>query len=98
MVNAYGRYLRQHWGYCSDSMGIWRHRRLRDVLEAGEDERLHVLTHPEWWVPEPQSPRARVARAIEGRAARQHDRYDRLVEEMGRENVGRDELELPTRP
>ena len=89
MVNAYGGYLRRTFAYCSDSNGYWRFRRLRDVLESAEDERLHVLTHPEWWVPEPMSPRERVSRAIEGRAARQHDRYDRVLAEMGRENIGR---------
>ena len=89
MVNAYGRSLRESFGYVSDSNGYWRYRRLRDVLEAREEERLHVLTHPEWWVPEPLSPRERVSRCIDGRAERQHERYDRVVAAMGRENVGR---------
>ena len=87
MVNAYGQYLKQHFGYCSDSNGYWRFRRLRDVLEAAEDEKLHVLTHPGWWVPESMSPRARIARCIEGRAAKTAMRYDRFLAEMGRENV-----------
>jgi hypothetical protein len=82
MVNAYGRGLRERFAYCSDSHGVWRHRRLRDVLEAADDERLHVLTHPEWWVPEPMPPRERVTRAIEGRAARTHARYDRVSSEI----------------
>ena len=91
LVNAYGASLRGSFAYCSDSNGYWRFRRLRDVLEAAEDERLHVLTHPEWWVPEPMLPRARVARCIEGRATRQHERYERALAEMGRRNVGPDE-------
>lgn len=78
MVNAYGAALRSTFTYCSDSHGVWRHRRLHDVLEQASDERLHVLTHPEWWVPEPLPPRDRVTRAIEGRAARTHERYDRV--------------------
>ena len=89
MVNAYGASLRRSFGYCSDSNGYWRFRRLRDVLEEAADERLHVLTHPEWWVPEPMSPRERVSRCIEGRAAQQHERYDRVVAAMGRANIGR---------
>ncbi|MDQ3875701.1 MAG: hypothetical protein M3322_09195 [Actinomycetota bacterium] len=92
MVNAYGESLRASFAYCSDSNGYWRFRRLRDVLEAAEGERLHVLTHPEWWVPEPMPPRARVARCIDGRAARQHERYDRVLAQMGRRNVGRERL------
>jgi hypothetical protein len=82
MVNAYGRGLRERFAYCSDSHGVWRHRRLSDVLEEAADERLHVLTHPEWWVPEPLPPRERVTRAIEGRAARTHERYDRVSAEI----------------
>lgn len=89
MVNAYGAYLRSEWGYASDSNGYWRFLPLREVLESGEHERLHVLTHPEWWVPGPLSPRERVSRAIDGRAAHQHERYDRAVASMGRTNVGR---------
>lgn len=89
MVNAYGATLREQFGYCSDSNGYWRFRRLFDVVTECSDERLHVLTHPEWWVPEPMSPRERVSRAIDGRAAYQHERYDRVLAEMRRENVGR---------
>jgi hypothetical protein len=89
MVNAYGRYIRTHYGYASDSHGYWRDRPLADVLEAHEHERLHVLTHPEWWVPEPLSPRDRVSRAIDGRAARQHSRYEEIMARMRRrESVG----------
>lgn len=84
MVNAYGPYLSQHYGYVSDSHGFWRHAPLADVLTAGGHERLQVLTHPEWWVPEPLSPRERVSRAIEGRAARQHSRYEEVIAELRR--------------
>lgn len=82
MVNTYGQSLRERFAYCSDSHGVWRHRRLQDVLDEASDERLHVLTHPEWWVPEPLSPRDRVTRAIEGRAARTQERYDRVSGEI----------------
>jgi hypothetical protein len=89
MVNAYGRFLSTHYGYASDSHGYWRHTPLADVLAAGEHERLQVLTHPEWWVPEPLSPRDRVSRAIDGRAARQHSRYEEIIARMRRrETVG----------
>lgn len=87
MINTYGPYFKEHYGYCSDSNGYWRFRRLRDVLEAAEDEKLQVLTHPGWWVPKPMTPRARIARCINGRAAKTAMRYDRLLAEQGRENV-----------
>jgi hypothetical protein len=87
MVNAYGPYIRQHYGYCSDSNGYWRFRRLRDVLTAATDEKLHVLLHDAWWTPAPMSPRARISRAIEGRAAWQQRYYDQVLAEFGRENV-----------
>jgi hypothetical protein len=87
MINIYGGYFKQHYGYCSDANGYWRFRRLRDVLEAAEDEKLHVLTHPGWWVPEPMSPRARVARCIEGRGAKTAMRYDQSLAGAGRENI-----------
>ncbi len=82
MVNAYGAGLKARFAYCSDSHGEWRHRPLREVLESGEDERLQVLTHPEWWVPEPMPPANRVERAISGRAASVRARYSETVERI----------------
>ena len=87
MVNAYGSYISEHYGYASDSNGYWRFTPLPEILESGAHDRLHVLTHPEWWVPEPMSPRDRVSRAIDGRARRQHARYDEVMNAMRRENV-----------
>jgi hypothetical protein len=87
MVNAYGRSIRSDYGYCSDSNGVWRHRRLFDVLERAEEDRLHVLTHPEWWTPEPMAPRARIQRCLDGQAAAVGKYYDDLVDGYGRPNV-----------
>jgi hypothetical protein len=87
MINAYGQHFKKHYGYCSDSNGYWRFRRLHDVLAAAEDEKLQVLTHPCWWPPNVMSPRARIARCIESRAAKTAMYYDQLLAEMGRENV-----------
>lgn len=87
MVNAYGRTIRSGYVYCSDSNGVWRHQRLFDVLERAEADRLHVLTHPEWWTPEPMAPRARLQRCLEGQAAAVGRYYDELVARYGRPNV-----------
>lgn len=87
LVNAYGAALRQRYRYVSDSNGYWRHQRLHDVLAARSDPALHVLTHPEWWTPEALSARARIARAVEGRAQRVLAGYDAFLESQGRRNV-----------
>ncbi len=87
MVNAYGRTIQSHYAYCSDSNGVWRHRRLFDVLERAEEDRLHVLTHPEWWTPEAMAPRSRIQRCLDGQAAAVGNYYDDLVDGYGRPNV-----------
>ena len=87
LVNSYGRSLRDRFGYGSDSNGYWRHAPLVDLVTSGRHLRLQVLTHPEWWVPEPMPPRARIARAIDGRAACQAATYDAALAAVGRENL-----------
>ena len=67
MVHAGARSVRDGYAYVSDSNGYWRFERLAEVIAAGAHERLHVLTHPEWWQEEPMSPRERILRCIEGR-------------------------------
>lgn len=86
LPSAYGKTVRERFTYCSDSNGYWRFVPLAEVL-AGNPVRLHVLTHPEWWVPEPMPPRARVARAIDGRAAAVGRAYDEILAAIARENL-----------
>lgn len=88
LLNTYARYFREEVGYCSDSNGYWRHRRLADVLNQAQDTRLQVLTHPGWWVETAMSPRERVARCVHGRAAATLRQYDNDLASFGRENVG----------
>ena len=85
LPSANGRTLRATHGYVSDSNGYWRWDSLGDVLGSGEHERLHVLTHPEWWTPEPMSPRTRILRCIEGRARSAEESYDTLLAIYGRD-------------
>jgi len=87
LINAYSSKFRQKYGYCSDSNGYWRFRRLGDVLTAHKEGKLHVLTHPEWWVPEEMSPRDRISRCIDGRSSFQHSFYDDLLESLSRKNI-----------
>jgi hypothetical protein len=87
MVNAYGRTIWSHYGYCSDSNGVWRHRRLFDVLEQAKENRLQVLTHPEWWTPTAMSPRSRIQRCLDGYAAAVGSYYDDELRGYGRPNI-----------
>lgn len=87
LINAHSRFLRDRVGYCSDSNGYWRFRRLEDVLGAASDKRLQVLTHPELWTDTVMSPKERVWRCIEGRAEKTKHWYDQILKEHGRENI-----------
>jgi hypothetical protein len=87
MENAYAYLGEAGFVYVSDSDGYWRFRSLPDVLAENGDANVHVLTHPEWWTPEPMPPHARMRRCVEGRAAAVQLRYDTLLAEQGRINV-----------
>lgn len=86
-INTYADYFRRNVGYCSDSNGYWRHRRLEDVLLEAKEDRLQVLTHPVWWQEEPMPPRQRIQRCIDGRSVYVGWHYDRTLEQAGRKNV-----------
>jgi hypothetical protein len=89
LINCYSRTFKTDVAYCSDSNGYWRFKRLRDVLEQSEDQRLQILTHPEWWQEEPLPARERVVRSVYGRANACLTTYDDLLERHGRRNEGR---------
>jgi hypothetical protein len=87
LPNAYGLGLESAYEYVSDSNGFWRYRRLPEALADETITRLHVLTHPEWWTPEPLSPRERVVRAVEGRGRHVLNEYDALLARHDRINL-----------
>ncbi len=87
LPNAYAATLDARYDYVSDSNGYWRFRRLEAVLADAGVERLHVLTHPEWWPPEAMSPRARLERSADGRARQALHANDAALERYGRVNV-----------
>ena len=88
IVNAYAGRFMKNFGYCSDSNGVWRHRRLEDVLREHNEERLQVLTHPAWWQTRPMAPRERIFRCAHGRAKRCMQDYDALFFKSHRKNIG----------
>jgi hypothetical protein len=88
MVHAGARSVRDRYAYVSDSNGYWRFDRLPDVIAAGAHERLHVLTHPEWWQEHAMSPRERILRCIAGRGRASEATYDALLADNRRVNVG----------
>lgn len=86
LINAYGAPFRRDYVYCSDSNGYWRFQPMAEVIEAGHP-RLHLLTHPEWWTPEPMPPSERIDRAIMGRARAVRRDYDAQLASAGRRNI-----------
>jgi hypothetical protein len=87
LINVYSEFFTSHVGYCSDSNGYWRHRRLKDVLIAAEDKSLQVLTHPGLWRDEVMSPLQRVKKSINERAEATWRWYEEILKQNGRENI-----------
>jgi hypothetical protein len=84
--NAYSATLRRDYVYASDSNGYWRFKPMSEVIAAGHP-RLHLLTHPAWWTPEPMAPSARIDRAILGRARAIRQSYDAVLRTGNRKNL-----------
>lgn len=87
LINTYAKRFHKEIGYCSDSNGYWRHKRLEDVLTEGEFRSLQVLTHPEWWQDEILSPKQRVLRCIEGRSEYVITNYENFLKLHGRSDI-----------
>jgi hypothetical protein len=93
MINVYSKKFFKQIGYCSDSNGVWRFRRLIDVLTAAEEDTLQVLTHPAFWVYEGAiPPKQRIWRTIERHSDLQRVIYNTCLNQYQRDNVGGDEI------
>ncbi len=79
MVNVYNSTIKRDYMYLSDSFCYWRYDRLKDVLESGEHQKLHILTHPECWTPEPMAPYKRILRAFKGRYLNEIRQYEKIL-------------------
>ncbi len=87
MTNAYSEAISEKYKYVSDSNGYWRFDNLFSVIEKRAAQRLHVLTHPGWWIDVPTSPRNRILRIAEGRMAATMKGYDHQMKKSGRTNI-----------
>ena len=67
LINVYSSYFKDHYHYCSDSLGYWRFERLEDVLTDKDVRHLQVLTHDANWSDEVLSPRKRFAKIWKNR-------------------------------
>ena len=86
LINAYSKSLKRDYVYCSDSNGYWRFEAMDKVIAQGH-QRLHLLTHPAWWTPEPMSPSQRIDRAIMGRARKVRFDYNDNLKRGARINL-----------
>lgn len=87
MINTYSTLFQKEVGYCSDSNGYWRHRRLKEVLANETDRSLQVLTHPEWWQAQVLSPFEKVKKCVNGRAKNNIEKYTHFLIDNNRENI-----------
>lgn len=53
-IHAYQPRYFEHIGYCSDSAGTFRYHHPLDHPAVREGRALQLLTHPIWWVAEPE--------------------------------------------
>jgi len=88
MLNAYSQYFVDKTGYCSDSNGYWRHKRLKDVLKSGEFIRLQVLTHPIYWQKKTGYPKYKIWSSVLDNADKAINWWDELLVSCERTNIG----------
>lgn len=87
LINTYAFYFQENVGYCSDSNGYWKHKRLKDVLTEASDERLQILTHPGWWQEVAKSPSERIQFIISDRADEVWNGYKTLLGKSNNVNI-----------
>lgn len=87
MVNVYGKTIKTEYTYVSDSNGYWRFEPIPKILTEATSPKLHVLTHPAWWVDEPMRPYKRIERCASGRASNVLREYVEGLNKHGRKNL-----------
>lgn len=87
MINAFSLFFQKEIGYCSDSNGYWRFKRLEDIIISESYSQLQINTHPAWWQDEVMSPKKRIYRCIEKRAEKVKYVYSKVLEDTNRKNI-----------
>ena len=87
VINTYSSYFQKQVPYCSDSYGVWRFRRLKEVLAEHTDFNLQILTHPGLWNKKILSPVERVFECVTGRANKIKKYYIDFLNANGREII-----------
>ena len=87
MINVYSHHFKNHFKYCSDSNGLWRYEKPEDLINPEKYQRLHILTHPEWWDEQILSPRKKVLATVLKQSESIMKEYDDLLQKDNRINV-----------
>ncbi len=85
--NTYSSFFKKEVGYCSDSNGYWRFKRLKEYLILPDMRNLQILTHPEWWRKEVMSPLEKVNYCIAGRANSNKKLYNQTLADNNRKII-----------
>lgn len=72
LINSYSQHYFHGWKYVSDSRMHWRED-LKALIESGEHERLHILTHPFWYARRPETTGEKLLRFISDSKAERYD-------------------------
>lgn len=87
MLNAYSEFYQKEIGYCSDSNGYWRFKRLMDIISNLTYNQLQINLHPAWWQDTVMSPKQRIDRCIDLRAVHVKEIYNDTLLRTGRSNI-----------
>ena len=77
LINAFSEMFQTKYEYCSDSFGIWRHKRLFDFMKNTNSNKLQILIHPEWWIHDASMPKDRIKNIIDQKVLELYQDADR---------------------
>jgi hypothetical protein len=88
LINTYSKKVMDNFKYCSDSNGYWRHEVMFDLVNSLKYDKLHLLTHPGWWMRENLQPREKIYRHLFKRSQICLEDYDENLLISKRKNIG----------